>query len=159
LASLSRDACGRLRARTLAYVFQEPGLLPTLDARENVAFAAWLARRAGARASAYTPQQLLELVGLGRKGAHPAAARAGGDAPRGAIARALAYAPRLLLCDEPTGQLDADTGGRVLDLLAALHAEERFALVVATHDPDVAARQERLVEIADGRVVLSEVSA
>ena len=73
-----------------------------------------------------------------------------------AIARALAQRPELLLCDEPTGHLDSDTGVRVLDLIDALQRELGFALVVATHDPDVAARYERAVELSDGRVVAHE---
>src|SRR3989449_10592792 len=77
----------------------------------------------------------------------------GGEAQRVAIARALAQQPDLLLCDEPTGQLDSDTGSRVLDLIDALHEQLGFALVIATHDPQVAARAERLVTLEDGRIV------
>ena len=76
-----------------------------------------------------------------------------------AIARALAQRPLLLLCDEPTGHLDSDTGGRVLDLVWALQGELGFALVLATHDADVAARAERVVTLEDGRVVSEEVFA
>ena len=74
------------------------------------------------------------------------------------MARALGQRPELLLCDEPTGQLDSDTGGRVLDLVDALAAEHGFALVIATHDADVAARCERTVQLADGKVVADEVA-
>jgi putative ABC transport system ATP-binding protein len=80
----------------------------------------------------------------------------GGEAQRVALSRALAQQPDLLLCDEPTGQLDSDTAARVLDLMEALHAELGFALVIATHDPDVAARGERIVTLDDGRVVSDE---
>jgi putative ABC transport system ATP-binding protein len=76
-----------------------------------------------------------------------------------AIARALGQQPELLLCDEPTGQLDSDTSARVLDLIDALRAEFGFALVVATHDADVAARYDRTVELADGAVAIHEVVA
>jgi predicted ABC-type transport system involved in lysophospholipase L1 biosynthesis ATPase subunit len=75
-----------------------------------------------------------------------------------ALARALAQSPELLLCDEPTGHLDSDTGERVLDLIDALQHELSFALVVATHDPDVAARLERSLELHDGRVLEQEVA-
>ena len=83
----------------------------------------------------------------------------GGEAQRVALARALAQAPELLLCDEPTGHLDSDTGERVLDLIDALQHELGFALVVATHDPGVAARLGREVELHDGRIVREERSA
>jgi len=77
----------------------------------------------------------------------------GGEAQRVALARALAQDPELLLCDEPTGHLDSDTGQRVLDLIDALQAELGFALVIASHDADVAARVDRTVSLADGAVV------
>ena len=105
------------------------------------------------------PLELLELVGLAAKADHLPAELSGGEAQRVALARALAQAPELLLCDEPTGHLDSDTGDRVLDLIDALHAELGFALVVATHDADVVARYERAVELADGCVVHDGVHA
>ena len=83
----------------------------------------------------------------------------GGEAQRVAIARALAQAPRLLLCDEPTGHLDSDTSARVLDLLEKLQREFAFGLVVATHDPGVASRLEREVELHDGRIARERVEA
>src|SRR5262249_11541043 len=93
---------------------------------------------------------LLELVGLRAKLDHLPAELSGGEAQRVAIARALAQQPELLLCDEPTGHLDSDTAERVLDLIEALQAEYGFALVVATHDVDVAARLRRELELEDG---------
>ena len=102
------------------------------------------------------PEGLLDLVGLGVKGDHLPAELSGGEAQRVAIARALAQGPELLLCDQPTGHLDSDTGGRVLDLIDALQRELGFALVIATHDADVAARLERAVELEDGVVVREE---
>jgi putative ABC transport system ATP-binding protein len=138
-----------LRARSVAYVFQGANLLPTFTAFENVAFA--LDVRAGS--AGLRPTALLELVGLGAKLDALPAELSGGEAQRVAIARALAGEPELLLCDEPTGQLDSDTGARVLDLIEALHGRLGFALVIATHDPDVAARTDRLVTLDDGRIV------
>jgi ABC-type lipoprotein export system ATPase subunit len=147
LASLDRAARGAVRAHGIAFVFQGANLLPTFTAFENVAFAAHLAD------AGRGPDELLELVGLSPKADHLPAELSGGEAQRVAIARALAQNPELLLCDEPTGHLDSDTGERVLDLVDALQAELGFSLVVATHDPDVAARLGREVELEDGVVV------
>ena len=148
LASLDRAARGEGRARGIAYVFQGANLLPHFTALENVAFAANLAGQA-----AREPEALLELVGLEAKIEHLPAELSGGEAQRVALARALAQRPELLLCDEPTGHLDSDTGERVLDLIDALQAELGFALVIATHDTGVAARLQREFELEDGIVV------
>ena len=157
LASLDAAARGALRARGIAYVFQGANLLPYFTAFENVAFAARLA--GGEVDPALAPLPLLELVGLGGKADHLPAELSGGEAQRVALARALAQGPELLLCDEPTGHLDSDTGERVLDLIEALQREFRFALGNATHDADVAARLPRAVELHDGRVVREEAPA
>jgi ABC-type lipoprotein export system ATPase subunit len=167
LASLDAAARGSARARSVAYVFQGANLLPTFTAFENVAFAAHASRisrvgdgaagdagdGAGDRAERIGPAELLALVGLANKLDALPSELSGGEAQRVAIARALAGRPQMLLCDEPTGQLDSDTAARVLDLIAALHARLRFALVIATHDPDVAARADRIVTLDDGRIV------
>src|SRR5439155_3805488 len=129
---------GAYRADGIAYVFQGANLLPTFTAFENIAFAA--ATAAAEADPELAPKSLLELVGLAAKADHLPAELSGGEAQRVAIARALAQRPELLLCDEPTGHLDSDTGERVLDLIEALRLEFGFALVIATHDSDVAAR-------------------
>jgi ABC-type lipoprotein export system ATPase subunit len=149
LASLDAAARGAVRARGIAYVFQGGNLLPTFSAIENVSFAV----RVSGRAPSEHPAELLELVGLGSKADHLPAELSGGEMQRVALARALAQQPELLLCDEPTGHLDSDTAGRVLDLVEALQAEFHFALAIATHDPGVAARLDRSVELHDGRIV------
>ncbi len=154
LSSLDAAARGRARAQGIAYVFQGANLLPHLTAYENVAFA--LRSGAGGQSSA---DELLALVGLGVKLDALPAELSGGEAQRVAVARALGQRPELLLCDEPTGHLDSDTGGRVLDLVEALQGEFGFALVTATHDADVAARSERTVELLDGRCIAPEGSA
>ena len=157
LSSLDATARGALRAEGIGYVFQGANLLPVFTAYENVAFAAALSN--GGADRKLPPQALLELVGLGGKADHLPGELSGGEAQRVAIARALAQRPLLLLCDEPTGHLDSDTGERVLDLIEALQRELGFALVVATHDVDVAARLRRQVELQDGRIVYSELAA
>jgi predicted ABC-type transport system involved in lysophospholipase L1 biosynthesis ATPase subunit len=151
LSSLDRAARGAARARGIAYVFQGANLLPYFTAVENVGFAADLAP--GGADAARDPEALLELVGLSAKADHLPAELSGGEAQRVALARALAQRPKLLLCDEPTGHLDSDTTQRVLDLIDALQVEFGFALVLATHDAEVAARLDRRVELEDGRVV------
>ena len=160
LSSLDAAARGEARARSVGYVFQGANLLPTFTAFENVAFAAHVSRNQatnGHEVGTKTPAAaLLKLVGLEAKLDALPSELSGGEAQRVAIARALAQRPALLLCDEPTGQLDSDTGSRVLDLIEALHARLGFALVIATHDPQVAARCDRIVTLEDGRVTGNE---
>jgi putative ABC transport system ATP-binding protein len=128
---------------TTSLVFQGANLLPHFTALENVLFA----QRDGADA-----EQLLALVGLQDKLDHLPRELSGGEAQRAAIARSLAQRPDVLLCDEPTGHLDSDTSARVLDLIGALREQLGFSLVIATHDPGVAQRCERIVELHDGHI-------
>ncbi|MEA2368838.1 MAG: lipoprotein-releasing system ATP-binding protein [Thermoleophilaceae bacterium] len=151
LSSLDAAARSAARAQGIGYVFQAANLLPYFSAYENVAFAAEVSGRTGTDA-----EELLGLVGLERKLDSLPSELSGGEQQRVAIARALSQGPELLLCDEPTGHLDSDTAGRVLDLFDRLHEELGFALVVATHDRRVADRYDRRVELADGRVVGEE---
>jgi putative ABC transport system ATP-binding protein len=142
------------RGARIALVFQNANLLPTFTAFENVAFAVNAAGdgdHGGPGA-----EHLLGLVGLADKLDALPAELSGGEAQRVAIARALAQGPQLLLCDEPTGHLDSGTAARVLDLIDALHSDFHFAQVTATHDADVAARYERAVGLADGRMTSEE---
>jgi lipoprotein-releasing system ATP-binding protein len=146
------DAARRgVRASGLAYVFQGSNLLPHFTAFENVAFA-----KTVSGSETLEPLELLQLVGLETKADSLPDELSGGEAQRVAIARALAQGPELLLCDEPTGHLDSDTGNRVLELIEALQERFGFALVVATHDLDVAARLHRQVAMHDGRVLSVE---
>jgi putative ABC transport system ATP-binding protein len=156
LSTLDARARGRQRARGIAFVFQGSNLLPTFTAYENVAFAAHASGAPAGADGAPDPAQLLILVGLEAKLDALPAELSGGESQRVAIARALAQQPALLLCDEPTGHLDSETGARVLDLIDALHAEFGVAQVTATHDPDVAARADRVVGLADGRITGEE---
>jgi putative ABC transport system ATP-binding protein len=158
LGGLVAPTGGRVErpADGVAYVFQGSNLLPHFTAVENVAFARHVASRA--IHSSLAPFELLGLVGLSDKADSLPAELSGGEAQRVAIARALAQEPQLLLCDEPTGHLDTDTGERVLDLIEALQCELDYALVVATHDAHVARRLRRSVELRDGRVVAEVVA-
>ena len=158
LSTLDAVARGRARAAGITFVFQSANLLPTLTAYENVQFALAVHER-GARttcrpagAEPLGTEQLLALVGLTAKLDALPDELSGGEAQRVAIARALAGRPLLVLCDEPTGHLDSDTGRRVLDLIDALQQRFGFALVTATHDQVVASRYQRTVELADGRL-------
>ncbi len=170
LSSLDAAARGRARAAGIAYVFQGSNLFATFTAYENVAFASWVASEntrsathpdspeSDSRNPPPTPEELLELVGLSGKLDALPADLSGGEAQRVAIARALAQRPELLLCDEPTGHLDSDTAARVLDLIDALRERFGFALAIATHDREVAARCSRLVHLLDGRIEREELS-
>jgi putative ABC transport system ATP-binding protein len=150
LSPLDAAARARTRASGIAYVFQGANLFPHLTAFENVAFAA---RVSQSERPGPAPLELLAMVGLSGRVDNLPAELSGGEAQRVAVARALAQRPQLLLCDEPTGQLDSDTGERVLDLIDALQRTLDFALVTATHDGDVAARYDREVELDDGQIV------
>jgi ABC-type lipoprotein export system ATPase subunit len=151
LSSLDATARARARAQGIAYVLQGSNLLPAFTAYENIAFAAYSAGER--RAVEEHALELLALVGLRQKSESLPFELSGGEAQRVAIARALAQRPRLLLCDEPTGHLDTDTTTRVLEMIDALQARVGFTLVVATHDADIAARLDRVIELRDGRIV------
>jgi predicted ABC-type transport system involved in lysophospholipase L1 biosynthesis ATPase subunit len=150
LSMLDAAARARTRSSGIAYVFQGANLFPHFTAFENVAFAARVSR---SERPGPAPLELLAMVGLSGRVDNLPAELSGGEAQRVADARALAQRPQLLLCDEPTGQLDSDTGERVLDLIDVLQRTLDFALVTATHDGDVAARYDREVELDDGQIV------
>jgi ABC-type lipoprotein export system ATPase subunit len=157
LSSLDAVARGRARSSGIAFVFQGANLLPMFTAYENVAFSANACEGAAVQPGRrLDPADLLRLVGLASKTDALPAELSGGEAQRVAIARALAQRPALLLCDEPTGHLDSDTGSRVLELIDALHDEFGFAQVTATHDADVAARFDRTIGLADGSITGEE---
>ncbi len=146
---LSEDALARLRRDTIGYVFQSFHLIPTLTAAENVAVPLELAGRPDALARAAA---LLDAVGLAERAHHYPAQLSGGEQQRVALARAMALRPRLVLADEPTGNLDSETGARIVDLLLALNREHASTLVLVTHDEAVASRAGRVIPLRDGRV-------
>lgn len=150
LDGLGEEELARLRGRTIGFIFQAFNLLPRLTLAENVELPLLYQRipRAERRARAL---EALGRVGLGHRAAHRPSRVSGGERQRAAIARALVVRPTLLLGDEPTGNLDSETGGEILDLLAAIHAEGG-TVVVVTHDASIAERAARRVRIRDGRI-------
>ncbi|MFQ5773701.1 MAG: ABC transporter ATP-binding protein [Kiloniellaceae bacterium] len=150
LAELGEDDLARFRRDSVGIVFQDFHLVPTMTALENVAIPLELAGRADAFARA---EGCLASVGLGHRLHHYPGQLSGGEQQRTALARAFAAEPDLLLADEPTGNLDADTSRQVIDLLFDLQARHGSTLVLITHEADLAARCDRTVRLFDGRVV------
>jgi putative ABC transport system ATP-binding protein len=150
LAMLDEDGLARLRRHHVGIVFQSFHLIPTMNALENVAIPLELA---GDRNALAVAGAALERVGLGHRLTHYPGQLSGGEQQRVAIARAFAAGPQLLLADEPTGNLDGETGRAVMDRLFAEHARLGTALLLITHDAELAARCEREIVLADGRVV------
>ncbi len=151
LARLSGKALADYRRNTVGFVFQHFGLLASLTALENVELALSLAGTRHARRRGRA-SELLGEVGLAERLSHRPAQLSGGERQRVAIARALANRPELILADEPTGDLDAETATTVADLLGSLRAEQGCSLVVVTHSPTLAARAERRVSLRHGRL-------
>jgi putative ABC transport system ATP-binding protein len=155
ITGLDEDALARLRRSSIGIVFQAFHLIPTMTALENVAVPLELAGRADAQARA---EAALREVGLGHRLTHLPGQLSGGEQQRVALARAFAPEPKLLLADEPTGNLDQATGETVMDTLFALRARTGATLLLVTHDPRLAARCERRIHIADGRVTEIDLS-
>jgi len=151
VTGLDDDALSDLRRGTIAYVFQTFGLIPVLTAAENVGVPLRMARLPVAERQRRVAT-LLDLVGLTGSAEQRPDELSGGQQQRVAIARALAASPRVLLADEPTGQLDAETGLAVMALLRGVVEAEGVTVVVATHDPVMIALADRVLRIRDGRV-------
>jgi ABC-type lipoprotein export system ATPase subunit len=149
---LNQTSWTNLRRSQIGFIFQEFHLLPTLTALENVDMA-----MSGQGLSALTrtrrARELLEQVGLGARMTHLPHALSGGERQRVAIARSIANRPILLLADEPTGNLDSENAHMVTDLLLDIHAKQKTALVMVTHDAELAARGQRCIRIKDGRII------
>lgn len=150
LFELNEDARAALRGKTIGFVFQSFQLLPALTALENVMLPLELAGAANARAQA---QDWLERVGLAARQRHYPKQLSGGEQQRVALARAFAPQPRLLLADEPTGNLDAATGAAIIDLMFELNHSAGTTLILVTHDEALAARCERMLRMQAGRLV------
>jgi putative ABC transport system ATP-binding protein len=149
LTALNEDALSRFRREHLGIVFQAFHLIPTMTAVENAALPLEFAHHPKARSRAL---EALEQVGLGHRAGHYPSQLSGGEQQRVALARAFAARPRIILADEPTGNLDEETGARVMELLFALQAEENATLVLVTHDRSLAKRCDRVATMHSGRM-------
>lgn len=152
VGSLDDDGLSALRRDTLAFVFQTFGLVPVLSAAENVGLPMRLRKTDPAKREARVAE-LLEMVGLTGHSQQRPAELSGGQQQRVAIARALANSPRLLIADEPTGQLDHETGRQVMDLLQHVVRSEGMTALISTHDPSLMERADRVLRLADGALV------
>jgi putative ABC transport system ATP-binding protein len=150
LTALSEDQRAKLRGEKVGFVFQSFQLIPTLTALENVQVPLELRGDSGAADRA---RELLHRVGLGDRLHHFPMQLSGGEQQRVAIARAFSNAPRILFADEPTGNLDSDTGGRIVELLEALNRESNATIVLVTHDHALASHAQRIIRLSDGRVI------
>lgn len=145
IMKMSEDSLADFRLRKIGFVFQFYDLLPELTAEENILLPAQLAGNKSADVTA-----LAERLGLVNRLKHYPSQLSGGQQQRAAIARALINDPDVLLCDEPTGNLDQKTGDDVMELLLQLNRTEKRTIVIVTHDPEISARCSRTIEIADG---------
>jgi putative ABC transport system ATP-binding protein len=152
LSQLDEDGRARFRGERIGFVFQTFQLLPTLTALENVLVPLELRGAVGDGTEARA-LDLLERVGLRERAHHYPAQLSGGEQQRVAIARAFANQPRILFADEPTGNLDADTGHQIIELLERLNREAGTTLVLVTHDPELAGRAHRVIRLSGGRII------
>jgi putative ABC transport system ATP-binding protein len=150
LDQLDRDQLADLRRDHIGIVFQSFHLVPSLSALDNVALPLEIAGQRDARSKA---AQMLERVGLAARQRHYPSQLSGGEQQRVAIARALVHRPKLLLADEPTGNLDEHTGEDITDLLFALNRETNSTLVLVTHDMELAGRCDRILRLHDGQLI------
>ena len=156
ITALDEDGLARLRGKRIGFVFQFFHLLPSLTALENVLVPMEIA---GARRSPARADALLAEVGLADRRHHYPSQLSGGEQQRVAIARALANDPPLLLADEPTGNLDSQTGHQVIELLLDVNRTRQTTIVLVTHDPELAALADVTVALRDGRVVAASTGA
>ncbi len=149
ITDLNEDELAKFRQQRIGIVFQDFHLIPTMTAQENVALPLELASQTDARSRAET---VLIAVGLGHRRGHFPNQLSGGEQQRVALARAFVTAPRILLADEPTGNLDQETGSHVMELMLKLHRQNNTTLILITHDTALAATCERRLSMRDGRL-------
>jgi putative ABC transport system ATP-binding protein len=152
LATLGDGALSGLRLRTFGFVFQQFNLIPTLTAAQNVEVALAPAHT-GSGARRARVEALLDSVGLAGRAGHLPSQLSGGEQQRVAIARALANEPGVVLADEPTGNLDTTTGEEIIELLTSLSSERRQTVILVTHNPGIARRAGRVLQMQDGRLL------
>lgn len=150
IGELTEDARARLRVQKIGFVFQSFQLIPTLTAQENVQVPLELR---GDTAAAASSGELLKRVGLSGREHHYPSQLSGGEQQRVALARAFGIRPKLLFADEPTGNLDAQTGATIIDLMVELNSDYQTTLVLVTHDLDLARRARRTIRLSDGTIV------
>jgi putative ABC transport system ATP-binding protein len=155
LARLPDGDLAELRLRSLGFVFQQFNLIPTLTALENVQAKLAPTGLSGDELQSRA-EALLDEVGLGHRATHLPSHLSGGEQQRVSIARALSVEPRVILADEPTGNLDTTTGSEIVEILARLAAERGTTVIVATHDAALAARAQRRLAVRDGRIAVAE---
>ncbi len=158
ISRMSEDKLTEIRNEKIGFIFQFFNLIPTLTAAENVALPIQFARH-----TKYRPEkrakELLDLLGLKDRAHHRPNQLSGGQQQRVAIARALANNPPLLLADEPTGNLDSESGAIVLSALQAIRRDTGTTVVIVTHDPDLAANADRTLTLVDGRIIATRSSS
>jgi len=153
LKTLNEDERAQLRNREVGFIFQDFQLLPTLTALENVSVPLELQ---GAKNAVGRAKELLEKVGLGDRMHHYPSQLSGGEQQRVAVARAFSNKPSILFADEPTGNLDEETGEKVIQLLFDLNKQAGTTLVIITHDLDLAARTQQILRLKGGRILTNE---
>lgn len=156
IGGLSEDQRALVRNASVGFVFQNFQLIPTLTAVENVLVPLELR---GQRVEASAALDLLARVGLGERADHYPAQLSGGEQQRVALARAFINRPRILFCDEPTGNLDGDTAHAMVDLIFGLNRERQTTLVLVTHDLELARQTQRILRLRSGSIVSDEVTA
>jgi len=149
VTSMSEDALARLRGEKIGFIFQSFHLVPSLTAFENILVPMEIIGKKSAEQRAHS---LLQEVGLSQRGHHYPNELSGGEQQRVAIARAFANEPKILLADEPTGNLDSRNGGHIMELMTELHKKRNVTLILVTHDPNLAKQAQRQIAMRDGRI-------
>jgi len=156
ITSMSEDALARIRSEKIGFVFQSFHLIPSLTAYENILIPMEILGLSDVHERA---NSLLSQVGLSNRGHHYPSELSGGEQQRVAIARAFANRPKILLADEPTGNLDSKNGQHIFELMKELHAQNNVTLVLVSHDATLADSSERTIILADGQVVSDEINS